>query len=186
LLKVLPKEPKKTPRADVLRRTKEQGISRTSTFAGIRALGQNKQSRGGWSLPSTVPQDIQEELDRPYHAMDQSTRVKEKWRNVKTRAGLRDSNVAPDSPLPKPEEHSTETPKVNRAPGRPKGSIDPEVLKRKQDMLEAWEKGDFDTKADAARAHEFDRANTSRLITEFEAARKRNPKLLPADFLATK
>jgi hypothetical protein len=56
-----------------------------------------------------------------------------------------------------------------RRPGRPKGSIDPEVARRKGEMLEAWGRGEFDgNKAAAGRAYGFNRTDATNIINDHE------------------
>jgi hypothetical protein len=50
------------------------------------------------------------------------------------------------------------------ARGRPS---DPDVARRKDEMLKGWEDGKYKSKAAAARAHDFHRADASKLIDEY-------------------
>jgi hypothetical protein len=63
----------------------------------------------------------------------------------------------------------------HRGRGRPKGSTDSEVAKRKANMLEAWDRGDFGAnKAAAGRAFGFHRPDASKYIAEHEREKRRN------------
>jgi hypothetical protein len=64
--------------------------------------------------------------------------------------------------------------KPARRRGRPKGSIDPDVLRRRVEMLEAWDRGEFKSKAAAAEAFGFHRSNVSKLIDEYESEKRIN------------
>jgi hypothetical protein len=63
------------------------------------------------------------------------------------------------------------TNRSRRGPGRPTGSIKPQVAEDKQKMLEAWDRGEFPSKAAAARAYGFHRPDVSKWIKEHEAGK---------------
>jgi hypothetical protein len=71
-----------------------------------------------------------------------------------------------DAPRP---QSAAQTATVKRPPGRPEGSISPDVARRKKEMLEAWDRGEYESKAAAARAHGFHRPDASKIIDEHEA-----------------
>jgi hypothetical protein len=56
--------------------------------------------------------------------------------------------------------------------GRPRGKTD-EWLKREREMLEAWDRGEYATKAEAGRAHNFHRPDATKIINAHEAAKRR-------------
>jgi hypothetical protein len=74
------------------------------------------------------------------------------------------------------EEHKLEVNnrKISKPRGRPEGTVDKEVEKRKADMLAAWDRGDFETIAAAARAFDFHRPDVSKIIKAHESKKRRN------------
>jgi hypothetical protein len=58
--------------------------------------------------------------------------------------------------------------------GRPEGTVDKEVEKRKADMIAAWERGEFKTRAAAARAFNFHRPDASKIINAHDRKKRRN------------
>jgi hypothetical protein len=64
---------------------------------------------------------------------------------------------------------AVESPPAKRRRGRPKGTTDPQVAKRTKDMLDAWDRGEFNAnKSAAGRAYGFDPADANRLINAHE------------------
>jgi hypothetical protein len=58
-------------------------------------------------------------------------------------------------------------------PGRPVGSIDEDVANRKREMLEAWDRDEFQgNKAEAGRSHGFHRSDATKIINEHERAKE--------------
>jgi hypothetical protein len=69
---------------------------------------------------------------------------------------------------------SSEQVKPTRKPrGRPLGTIDPDVAKRKRKMLAAWDRGEFETKVAAAKEYDFHRSDATKYINEHEAKKCR-------------
>ncbi len=70
---------------------------------------------------------------------------------------------------------SQEPQERRRRRGRPKGYRDPDVAERKEQMLEAWDRGDFGTnKAAAGRAFKFHRQDATNIINAHEAEKCQN------------
>src|SRR5262249_6012783 len=51
--------------------------------------------------------------------------------------------------------------------GRPKGET-PDVSRRKKEMIQAWDRGEYETKAEAGRAHGFQRSDAAKIIKAHE------------------
>ena len=70
-------------------------------------------------------------------------------------------------------------PTIRRPPGRPRGTGDPDVARRKREMLEAWDRGEYGgNKSRAGRAHGFCRADATKYINKHMRGRK-NPRGKP-------
>jgi hypothetical protein len=67
----------------------------------------------------------------------------------------------------KPESPIGDEPKTRKT-GRPKGSIDLDRERRKNEMIAGWIAGKYRSKAEAGRAHDFDRPDASKIINEYE------------------
>jgi hypothetical protein len=75
------------------------------------------------------------------------------------------SSQAPD-PEPNMAEQKEPAPRKPSRPGRKRGSVDPEVAQRKREMLERWDRREFESKAAAGRAYGFHRSDATKLINE--------------------
>src|SRR5262249_5808389 len=96
--------------------------------------------------------------------------------------GIREEDIAAivakrGAPMPPPSPVSESEPlgtaeRQKGKRGRPPNSTDPEVARRKQEMLDAWDRGDFGSnKAAAGRAFDFHRSDASKIINDHERSK---------------
>ena len=95
-------------------------------------------------------------------------------RALKSKNGQAAATIPPANPPDKSngQAAATSTEETqSRSRGRPKGKVDPDVADRKKDMLDGWDRGEFSTFAEAARAHGFHRPDASKIIREHMKAK---------------
>jgi hypothetical protein len=64
--------------------------------------------------------------------------------------------------------------KAKPSRGRPVGTTDPQVKKRRAQLLREWDQGKFGkNKSAAGRAHKFDRSDATKIINDHEKAKQR-------------
>jgi hypothetical protein len=108
----------------------------------------------------------------PKWCLDEAMLLKRKRGNIGR--GFTDELLARCAELATPEQEkrgmpgtklrAAERPAQTNRRGRPVGSVSEDREKRKKNMLDGWDRGEYETKAGAARANGFDRSQATLII----------------------